>query len=212
MKEKLKKIIRLFFAYLKIGLFTFGGGYAMIALIEDEIVKKRNWISKEELADIVTIAESTPGPIAINCATYVGYKYCGVFGSVFATLGVVIPSFVIIYAISLVFDAFMGIQLVQYAFNGIKCAVGIIIMRTGIKMLKSFKKTPLSITCFALSVLGILSVNVFALKFSTVYFVLVGMILGVVVYFIEKNKEKIKAQTNTNNEKPENETEGGSRS
>ena len=206
MKEKLKKVIRLFFAYLKIGLFTFGGGYAMIALIEDEIVKKRNWITKEELADIVTIAESTPGPIAINCATYVGYKYCGVLGSVFATLGVVIPSFVIIYAISLVFDMFMSVQLVQYAFSGIKCAVGIIIMRTGIKMLKSFKKTPLSITCFALSVLGVLAINLLAIKFSTVYFVLVGMILGVVVYFVEKNKKKITEQSKKN----ENETEGGS--
>lgn len=209
MKEKLKKILRLFLVYLKIGLFTFGGGYAMIALIEDEIVKKRNWISKEELADIVTIAESTPGPIAINCATYVGYKYCGVLGSVFATLGVVIPSFVIIYAISLVFDMFMSVQLVQFAFNGIKCAVGIIILRTGIKMLKSFKKTPLSITCFALAVLGIMAINLFALKFSTVYFVLVGMILGIVVYLIERNKEKakIKAEQQANNEK--NEENGG---
>lgn len=209
MKEKLKRILQLFLAYLKIGLFTFGGGYAMIALIEDEIVKKRNWISKEDLADIVTIAESTPGPIAINCATYVGYKYCGVLGSVFATLGVVIPSFVIIYAISLVFDLFMSIQFVQFAFYGIKCAVGIIILRTGINMLKSFKKTPFSITCFILSVLGILAINLFAIKFSTVYFVLVGFLLGVVVYFIERNKEKAKEQKEKDSVKTKNETEGG---
>ena len=97
----LKKLLKLFLIYMKIGLFTFGGGYAMIALIEDEIVSKRGWITKEELADIVVIAESTPGPIAINCSTYVGYKIGGFIGSAVATTAVVIPSFVIIYLISL---------------------------------------------------------------------------------------------------------------
>ena len=100
MTKKSKTLLELFITYLKIGLFTFGGGYAMIALIEDEISTKKKWISKEELADIITIAESTPGPIAINSATYVGYKIGGVLGSTLATLGVVIPSLVIIYTIS----------------------------------------------------------------------------------------------------------------
>lgn len=191
MKEKLLNVLKLFLAYLKIGLFTFGGGYAMIALIEDEIVNKRKWITKEELTDIVTIAESTPGPIAINCATYVGYKFAGVLGSVFATIGVVVPSFVIIFVISLFFDAFLQIQIVAYAFNGIKCAVGIIIIRTGFKMFKDFKKTVLSVTCFAISFLTILAINIFAIDFSSIYLILIGAVIGIVVYVIDRNKNKI---------------------
>ena len=184
----------LFITYLKIGLFTFGGGYAMIALIEDEVSTKKKWISKEELADIVTIAESTPGPIAINSATYVGYKMNGVIGSAVATAGVVIPSFVIIYAISMFFDLFMSFEIVEYAFHGIKCAVGLIILRTGWKMIKSFKRTPLHWILFAVSIIGITLINLFALKFSSVYFVLVGAVIGLFVYLLDRNKEKVDSE------------------
>lgn len=186
----LKKLIKLFLTYMKIGLFTFGGGYAMIALIEDEIVSKRGWITKEELADIVVIAESTPGPIAINCSTYVGYKIGGILGSAVATTAVVIPSFVIIFIISLFIEQFLSYDLVRYAFAGINCAVGLIIVRTGIKMLKSFKKTPLSLTCFAVSALGLMVVNFFALSFSPVFFVLAGVIVGIAACFISKLERK----------------------
>ena len=186
----LKTLIKLFLVYMKIGLFTFGGGYAMIALIEDEIVSKRGWITKEELADIVVIAESTPGPIAINCSTYVGYKIAGVTGSAVATTAVVIPSFVIIYLISLFIEAFLAIELVAYAFYGINCAVGLIIVRTGIKMAKSFKKTPLSVTCFAVSTVGFAVVNFFALNFSPIWFVLAGVIVGVVSCILPKLERK----------------------
>ena len=184
----------LFITYLKIGLFTFGGGYAMIALIEDEVSTKKKWISKEELADIVTIAESTPGPIAINSATYVGYKMNGVIGSAVATAGVVIPSFAIIYAISMFFDLFMSFEIVEYAFHGIKCAVGLIILRTGWKMIKSFKRTPLHWILFAVSIIGITLINLFALKFSSVYFVLVGAVIGLFVYLLDRNKEKVDSE------------------
>ena len=184
----------LFITYLKIGLFTFGGGYAMIALIEDEVSTKKKWISKEELADIVTIAESTPGPIAINSATYVGYKMNGVIGSAVATAGVVIPSFVIIYAISMFFDLVMSFEIVEYAFHGIKCAVGLIILRTGWKMIKSFKRTPLHWILFAVSIIGITLINLFALKFSSVYFVLVGAVIGLFVYLLDRNKEKVDSE------------------
>ena len=184
MKNKKCSLWELFITYLKIGLFTFGGGYAMIALIEDEVSTKKKWISKEELADIVTIAESTP-------ATYIGYKMNGVLGSAVATAGVVIPSLVIIFAISMFFDLFMSFEIVEYAFNGIKCAVGLIILRTGWKMVKSFKKTPLHLTLFIASILGITAVNLFALKFSSVYFVLIGAIIGLFVYLLDKNKEKL---------------------
>lgn len=206
--QKFKTLISLFLTYLKIGLFTFGGGYAMIALIEENVVNKKQWITKDELADIVTIAESTPGPIAINCATYIGYKIGGVLGSVIATLGVVLPSFAIIYAISLVFDLFMSLTYVQYAFNGIKCAVGLIIIRQGFKMLKSFKKNALTLICFFIALISILLINFFAIDFSTVFFILAGAVLGLVVYLIGviKNKNKAKssqAQSNTTVEKEE---------
>ena len=190
MGNKSKTLWQLFITYLKIGLFTFGGGYAMIALIEDEISTKKKWISKEELADIITIAESTPGPIAINSATYIGYKMGGVLGSALATAGVVIPSLVIIFIISMFFDLFMSFEIVQYAFMGIKCAVGLIILRTGWKMVKSFKKTPLHLILFAGSIIGITLVNLFAWNFSSVYFVLIGAIIGLFLYFLEKNKER----------------------
>ena len=182
----LKKLLKLFLVYMKIGLFTFGGGYAMIALIEDEIVSKRGWITKEELADIVVIAESTPGPIAINCSTYVGYKIGGIIGSAVATTAVVIPSFAIIFTISLFIEQFLSYDLVKYAFFGINCAVGLIIVRTGIKMMKSFKKTPLSVSCFVISAVGLMIVNFFALNFSPVFFVLAGVIVGVVSCILPK--------------------------
>ncbi len=192
--SKVKTLFRLFLTYLKIGLFTFGGGYAMIALIEDEIVRKKQWISKTGLTDIVTIAESTPGPIAINCATYVGYKIGGFFGSCVATLGVVIPSFVIIFVISLFFDAFLALKYVAYAFLGIKCAVGLIILSTGLKMFKELKKTPLNIILLTLAIAGILVVNLFALNFSTVFFILIGAVIGLIVYAIALGKQKRQAK------------------
>lgn len=209
---KFKTYLSLFLTYLKIGLFTFGGGYAMIALIEENIVNRKKWITKEELTDIVTIAESTPGPIAVNCSTYVGYKIGGVLGSIIATLGCVLPSFVIIFAISLVFDWFMGITIVQYAFNGIKCAVGLIILRQGIKMFKSFKKTVLSVICFFVALVGILLINFFAIDFSTVFFILAGAVVGLVVYLVGVVKEKRQAKILAQNEvEPivDEKTEGG---
>ena len=95
--KRIKGLAELFWVMLKIGLFTFGGGYAMIHLLDSELVERRGWIGSEEFTDLVAIAESTPGPIAINCATFIGYKRCGVLGSIFATLGVVLPSFAIIF-------------------------------------------------------------------------------------------------------------------
>jgi chromate transporter len=139
--KKLKLLLTLFVTMFKIGLFTFGGGYAMIAIIEREIIERKKWIGNDEFLDIIAIAESTPGPLAINSATFVGYKIAGVLGSVFATLGVVLPSFIIIYIISLFFDAFLSIVWVGYAFRGIQVAVAFLIFNAGIKMLKKLKKT-----------------------------------------------------------------------
>ena len=139
MKEKLRTCLTLFLTFLKIGAFTFGGGYAMIPIIEKEMVEKHKWIKSEDILDIFAIAESTPGPIAINSATFIGYKIGGVFGSFCATFGVVLPSFVIISIISLVLREFSDIKAVQYAFNGIRAGVLALIIKALVSM---YKKAP----------------------------------------------------------------------
>lgn len=123
MKTRWKNVWKLFTTFFKIGAFTFGGGYAMIPLIQKEAVEKNDWVTDEDILEIIAIAESTPGPIAINSATFVGYRTAGVMGSVAATLGVVLPSFVIIYAISFVLRQFQELKAVQYAFQGIRAGV-----------------------------------------------------------------------------------------
>ena len=176
----------------KIGLFTFGGGYAMIAVIQRELVEKKKWIQQEEYLDVVAIAESTPGPLAINSATFIGYKVCGVLGSIFATLGVVLPSFIIIFIISLFFDKFLELKFVGYAFRGIQACVGFLILSAGLKMFKGLKKSAFNLTLFIITIIALTLLDLFALNFSTVFFVLIGGAVGIVVYLISliKNKEK----------------------
>ena len=126
----------LFLTFAKIGLFTFGGGYAMIALIEDSCVSRKNWITHDEMMNMTVVAESTPGPIAINCATFVGYKKAGLLGALIATLGIVLPSFAIIFAISMCLDQFLELTLIAKAFKGIKIAVGVLILDAALTMIK----------------------------------------------------------------------------
>ncbi len=144
MQHKLKNALTLLGVFLKIGAFTFGGGYAMIPLIEREVVENRRWITSQDMLDIIAIAESTPGPIAINTATFVGYKVAGVFGAMCATLGVVLPSFVIISLISLVLAQFRELRAVQFAFNGIRAGVLALIIKALWSMYKKCPKSPLS--------------------------------------------------------------------
>ena len=187
----MKKILDLFFTMLKIGLFTFGGGYAMIALLENEFVEKKKYIEKEEFLDMVAIAESTPGPIAINSATYLGYRTAGFFGSLAATIGVVIPSFTIIFIISLFFDAFLSFTLVEYAFRGIQVCVVYLIFSAGMKMLKSVKKTPLSISIISAVLVCMITLSIFAVKFSTILYIVICGCIGLFVYFLNTiNKRK----------------------
>jgi len=179
-------IFKLFFTMLKIGLFTFGGGYAMIALLENEFVGKKKWLDKEEFLNIAAIAESTPGPIAINSATYIGYKNAGVLGAVFATLGVCIPSFVIIYIISLFFDAFLTLTYVEYAFKGIQVCVVYLILSAGIKMLKGIEKNAFNIIVITATLLCMVLFSIFAVSFSTVFYILISGAAGVLVYLLGK--------------------------
>ena len=186
----MKKYLRLFFTMLKIGLFTFGGGYAMIALLENEFVEKKRYMEKDEFLDMVAIAESTPGPIAINAATYIGYKRAGVLGSAMATVGVCIPSFVIIYVISLFFDAFLSFKLVEYAFRGIQVCVVYLIFSAGIKMLTQMKKTALSVTIVSSVVVCMLLFSLLAWKFSTILYILICGVLGLVLCLLRQMKAK----------------------
>lgn len=190
--KKFKMIITLFWTMFKIGLFTFGGGYAMVAILERELVERKKWMEHEEFMDLLSIAESTPGPIAINSATYIGYKRCGVLGSFFATLGVVLPSFIIIYLISLFYDAFIQIKWVGYAFRGINACVAFLILSAGYKMLKKLKRTPLNIVLFLVTIGGIITFSLFLpqISFSSIFYILFGGVVGVVVYLITYIKAK----------------------
>lgn len=132
--------MELFFTFVKIGLFTFGGGYAMISMIENNCVEKKAWITHDEMMDVTVIAESTPGPIAINCATFTGYKKAGFLGAFVATLGIVVPSFIVIFLISMFLDNFLEITIVANAFKGIKVGVGLLILDAAITMINKMQK------------------------------------------------------------------------
>ncbi len=184
----MKKYLTLFFTFFKIGLFTFGGGYAMIAILESELVSRLKWIEKEEFLDIIAIAESTPGPIAINSATFIGYKRLGFFGSACATLGVVLPSFIIIYIISLFLDAFLSLTLVANAFRGIQVCVVYLIFSAGLKMLKQIKKTPFN-TVILLAVTGSLVLfSLLSVNFSSILYILICGAVGLFAYLLHEAK------------------------
>ena len=192
--KKFKLILDLFITFLKIGLFTFGGGYAMISVFEHEFVERKKWIEQSDFYDLIAVAESTPGPIAINSATFIGYKQAGFFGSLFSTIGIVLPSLIIIFVISLFFDKFLSITLVAYAFKGIQACVAFLILRAGVKMIKKLKGVfPIIIT----SVVGVafILLTLFAVDFSSIWFIIAGACVGLIAYAItsiaskKRNKE-----------------------
>lgn len=190
--KKIKGYLSLFLTMLKIGLFTFGGGYAMIALFENEFVEKKKWLEKDEFLDVAAIAESTPGPIAINAATYIGYKNAGIIGSIIATLGICIPSFIIVYAISLFFDAFLSLTLVAYAFKGIQICVVYLILTAGLKMLAHMKKNAFNIIIISITLICMVVFSLFAVKFSTIFYMMISGACGVVVYLLGKIRKEDK--------------------
>lgn len=177
----------LFFTFIKIGIFTFGGGYAMISLVEDECVGKKHWITHDEMSYLVVLAESTPGPMAVNSSTYVGYKQAGMTGSVIATFGVVLPSFVIILIIATFLDKFLDIVWVANAFKGIKVAVGILILNAAIGMMKHIRREAMPIVILVLSTVIMLVVNIFAIDFSTIALLTIA---GGFTFFLYLIKDK----------------------
>ncbi len=180
----------LFLTFAKIGAFTFGGGYAMIALIDYECVEKKGWITSDELTDITVIAESTPGPIAINCATYTGYKQRGVPGAIVATAAMVLPSFLIILLISLFFEQLLRYEIVVKAFAGIRVAVAILIIQAAVKMIQKMmrktQRTALSIAFVVVSFGVVFVLNLLGIRFSTIYLILIAGALGYVLYAVPK--------------------------
>ncbi|MCQ2449509.1 MAG: chromate transporter [Clostridia bacterium] len=175
---------------LKIGAFTFGGGYAMISLLQNEFVSRKKWLKEDEFLDVVAIAESTPGPIAINSSTYIGYRMAGFWGSFFATLAVCIPSFTIIFTISLFFDRFLKFTFVGNAFKGIQACVVYLILSAGIKMFKSLKKDLLGLVILGVTVLCMVLFSIFSVRFSAVFYILISGVIGLFAYLVRKAKKE----------------------
>ncbi len=185
-KGKGRKLCELFLIFFKIGLFTFGGGYAMISLIDEECVVKKNWITSDELMDVTIIAESTPGPIAINCATFVGYRQAGLLGAVISTVGVVLPSFLIIYAITLFFDNILENRIVSNAFKGIKVAVSLLVFTAALRMLKIIPKKILPIIIMAVTFIAMILISIFSVNFSSIYLILIAGLAGYISFILAR--------------------------
>ncbi len=183
-------LIELFLTFAKIGLFTFGGGYAMLSIIENICVEKKNWITHDEMMNVTVIAESTPGPIAINCATFVGYKKGKVPGAVLATLGVVLPSFIIIFAISMFLEGFLEITWIAHAFQGIKIAVGILILDAALKMIKKMQKRPLQVGILIVTFAVLMLVNVLKIHVSSILVMLASALVSLAFFQIDKFRRK----------------------
>jgi len=175
-------LVDLFFTFAKIGLFTFGGGYAMIAMIENNCVERKQWITHDEMINITVIAESTPGPIAINCATFTGYKKAGFMGALVATLGMISPSFIVIYLISTFLDNFLELTIIANAFKGIKIAVGFLILDAAITMVKKMHKKKLQRAIMVCSCIAMFCINIFALDFSSISLMIIAAVVSLTIF------------------------------
>ena len=183
-------LLDLFLTFAKIGLFTFGGGYAMISIIENNCVERKKWITHDEMMNITVIAESTPGPIAINCATFTGYKKAGFPGAIAATFGMVIPSFLVIYLISMFLDNFLELTVIANAFRGIKIAVGILILDAAITMIRKMHKKKLPRTIMICSCIVMLGINIFSLNFSSISLMLIAAAVSLSIFVIQGAPEQ----------------------
>ena len=183
-------LLDLFLTFAKIGLFTFGGGYAMISVIEHNCVERKQWITHDEMMNVTVIAESTPGPIAINCATFTGYKKAGFPGALAATLGIVVPSFAIIYLISMFLDNFLELTVIANAFKGIKIAVGILILDAAVTMMKKMQKKPLPRAIMVCSCIAMLCVNLFSWNFSSISLMLIAAAVSLTVFILHGTSEQ----------------------
>ena len=187
--QEAKSLGTLFFTFFKIGLFTFGGGYAMIALLEEEFIQRRKWLDKDEFLDMTAIAESTPGPVAINSATYLGYKLAKVPGAATATVAVCLPSFLIIYAISLFFEQFTQLTVIANAFKGIQVCVIYLIFSAGVRMLKALDKSPFATGVLPAVMLVMVGLSLAGVSVSSILLILLSGAAGVAAWLISRRKE-----------------------
>lgn len=187
--QEVKSLETLFFTFFKIGLFTFGGGYAMIALLEEEFIQRRKWLDKDEFLDMTAIAESTPGPVAINSATYLGYKLAKVPGAATATVAVCLPSFLIIYAISLFFEQFTQLTVIANAFKGIQVCIIYLIFSAGVRMLKALDKSPFATGVLAAVMLVMVGLSLAGVSVSSILLILLSGAAGVAAWLIGRRKE-----------------------
>lgn len=199
-KRKLNKYLDLTWTFFKVGLFTFGGGLAMLPLITKETVEKHGWVDEDQMGDILAISEATPGPISVNAATFIGYKVGKLFGAMCATLGLVLPSLIIIILISLVIDWFLGLEYVAYAFMGIRCAVAILIFNAAIKIYKKIEKRYLT---YILLLIG-LAITILIPSISSIYVLLFGgVVAGVEFLIATKIAKKKQAKEEKENKEDE---------
>ena len=189
LQEEERSLWTLFGTFFKIGLFTFGGGYAMIALLEEEFIQRRKWLDKDEFLDMTAIAESTPGPVAINSATYLGYKLAKVPGAATATVAVCLPSFLIIYAISLFFEQFTQLTVIANAFKGIQVCVIYLIFSAGVRMLKALDKSPFATGVLAAVMLVMVGLSLAGVSVSSILLILLSGAAGVAAWLIGRRKE-----------------------
>ena len=192
-----KYYMTIFLTFMKLGLFSIGGGTTMLTLLEGELVEKRKWINNDELIEMTAISESTPGPIAINLATYLGYKRAGFLGALLATLGVVLPPFIIMFLISIFLQNVVGFdnEVIKAAFLGVKCGVVFLLCRVSITLIKANKKDWLAVSILIVVTTLMIVFSIFAVDFSAIYFILIGASLGLLVYgLIPYRKHKKREQ------------------
>ncbi len=182
-----QKALKLFLSFFKIGAFTFGGGYAMIPLIQHEVTEKNEWITDEDMLEIVAIAESTPGPIAVNSATFVGYRVCGVLGSIAATLGVVVPSFLIMLCVFFVLNKFEDLPAVQYAFMGIRACVLALVLKALISMYKKCERTWVAYSVIAFAIITSVIITRF-IPINTFYIIITSAVFGLITYSVLRRR------------------------
>ena len=179
----MKDLISLFWAFCKIGGLTFGGGYAMLPMLQKEVVEENKWATEEELLDYYAVGQATPGIIAVNTATFVGYKEKGVLGAAFATFGVVFPSLVIIMVIAGFIDNFSDLEVVQYAFSGIRIAVGVLILNALIKLMKGSVKNILGVILFVATFIASSFLDI-----SVVYIIIAAGLVGIISDYVKRKR------------------------
>ncbi|MGI6782357.1 MAG: chromate transporter [Acholeplasmataceae bacterium] len=184
MKQRLKDYLDLFITFFKIGLFTFGGGYVMLGIIEKEVTEKKQWITKDEMFNLLAIAESTPGPFAINAATFIGYKRAKFIGSFLATLAVILPSFIIIILISIFLNQFESNKYIQGFLKGIQAGVGVLIFQAAYRLSKPIEKTYFNIIIFFIAL-----IVAFLTNFNLIYLMLILMTFGISLYYLGRSIE-----------------------